>query len=110
VVASWPPAAVHAATPAYEFADDRGVADVECGPENVGWVLVGVPDDDDRHVRRNEPTQPGGVLLAQRDGDRAGDVPGGVVADQSYVDGDCPVAEQTTHLRRVEAGRAAAGW
>ena len=71
-----------------ELAGEVVVADLERLPDDLGRVLVGVADDDQRPVGRDQPAEPGGERRPQRDRHRAGHVAGGVVGDRPYVDHD----------------------
>src|SRR5439155_1374302 len=87
-----------------QFPGDVGEVDGERGPEDVGRVLVGVADDDDRDGGVQEPAQPGGELGPQRDRDGAGQVSGGDVGHRADVEDDRNAGETPPHRRRVQAG------
>ena len=83
------------------------VADLQRLPDDLAGVLVGIGDDDQRGGRvGDEPAQPGRERVAQRDGQRARDVPGGVVGDRAHVDDLAAVGQQRPDLRPGSAGRA----
>src|SRR6266702_6442215 len=92
-----------------QFPGNVGEVDGQRGPEDVGRVLVGVADDDDRGGGVDQPAQPGGELGPQRDCDRAGQVSGGDVGHRAYVQDDRPVGEAPPHRRRVQGGKGGFG-
>ena len=71
---------------AVQFTGEGVEADLRRGGGNVGGVLFRAADDDHGPVRGGEPSEPGGEDRAERDGEGAGDVPGGVVCGLAGVD------------------------
>jgi len=55
-------------------------------------------------VGGDDPAQPGGELRAQRDRDRAGDVPGGGAGHRPHVHGDGAVGEQSPYVLDRQGG------
>ena len=68
------------------FAGEVVVADLVALADQLGTVLVGAHDEDDRPVAFDEPAEPGAELGAQRVGQCFGDVPGGPGHDRPGVD------------------------
>jgi len=62
------------------------VADLEGLPGHLGPILARGEYEGQRNVIGDQPAQPGGELAAQRDGHRAGDVPGREVRHRPDVD------------------------
>src|SRR5216117_1739750 len=92
------------------FTGDVAEVDVQRRPEDVGGVLVGVADDDDRDGGVEQPAEPGGELCPQRDRHRAGYVPGGDVVDRTHVNDDRPGANEPPYRRRVERRQGWVAW
>gem|GEM_PF-5001101 len=71
---------------AVQFSGEGVESDLRRGGGNVGGVLFRSADDDHGPVRGGEPAEPGGEDRAERDRERAGDVPGCVVRGLAGVD------------------------
>ena len=90
-----------------ELADEVVVADLAGLPDDLVGVLVGVADEHQWRRRvGHEPAQPGRERRPQGDGERAGEVPGGVVGRRTHVD-DLGAGAHPQHSSTVSGGSAA---
>jgi hypothetical protein len=69
-----------------ELANNLVVTDLMALADEFGTILVGTDYEEDRLVGIDQPPEPGGEVLAQRDGQGTGDVSGGPGLHRPGVD------------------------
>ena len=97
---------VHAAV---QLAGQVLVPDLEGLPGDLGRVLPRGEHKAQGRSVGHQPAQPGGELVAQRDGYRAGNVPGCELGDGPDVNQPAAPVHQETHSGRGERGQLGTG-
>lgn len=87
-----------------QLAPQLVVADLPALADQLGAVLPGVEDEDQGPVALDKPSEPRRELVAQGDGQRAGDVTGRPRRHGAGVDEDGAVVQLPPERRQVEGG------
>ncbi len=92
-----------------EAAREALVPDLVCLPDDLAEVLVVAGDEGEGGGVGQEPAEPRGELVAQRDGEGAGDVAGRVVGGGPHVDDVSAVGHQGADLPGGQSGQQRGG-